>query len=971
MNEKYNIKNDNNTNQKVNENDSKIEMYHKSNPINDLTKENESNKNFNTDEDIIFSSNPKYIKKDILLFKNEILKDIKSFQTEIFEKTKTEEKYINDKIEKFTIQIQKFQEKIVELSNLINTDKAIREKVDSIMQFKNSVQEIIMTNGIRIDNIDKDFHENINRIDNVLRDTVLLPGILGISKYKNFREFMDYVGSELSKGVTFREKNYIDLNNYKTKLENAINDFAIKINNSIKNSNSYSDKCVKQLEKDINSNFDLYNDKLSSLRLENVLYSEEIRRTNEDLMKQIKKIILIKKELLNKFEEEMNLIKKDNSRVIKCFTGYKEQFYEMRKKFIYLSEFLRDVRFQKNIGEEMKRKDFYAASKTINNLNKNKVLEGNNIIKNTKRGSATYLIDINKLLIKADSDNENNIKFNTNKSDKKINDLLKEKEEETIYGKFLKEYKRTESQALDFDKKNKLEIINKKNINYNINEKEQKENIIKGNIDFRNKKNKKHLHHHIHHHNHQNNEKEYENEKSDEKLIKYNKNENFIQRRKNRLATISQKEHKINSPFIQLFDLTYNDTDYYQKENRSIKKRIFKRLVTQNLDSIDIANKMKKINNLLNNKTFDWKHSSSDSNSFSKSSNSSSCSSCSCKSNSNNSRKNSKYRKIIDNKYNKIKTIKEEDKKYNNKIENKKTKNGNIIEIKDINNLKIDKETQNENNSIKKLNNKNTFSKNNKTFSNLNKEMVKNYVKKEDNINIDNYPNLNITNYKDKNIQNGSHIKNSSCKTNKQVNFKTSNSLQKIAISVEGSNKLIINPNKKENNKAQKNIIQNVQTMINEKIQNKTHNGFPKIVTNNGERIIFASHPVFHSKKFVNYISPNVLVLNHSIQTLFGNKLKHNKQQKSAKLNNLINNNNSEPNLEKKPYFNKPRIKEYENDLYNKNIYITDERLNTERQRIPSFINIINKKDPLYRGKNFSIKNLKAKNDYYNGCIKK
>ena len=73
----------------------------------------------------------------------------------------------------------------------------------------------------------------------------------------------------------------------------------------------------------------------------------------------------MKNELFNKFEEHINFIKKDNARVIKCFSGYKTQFYEMKQKFIDLSNFIRDVRFKKNIGESLNRRYFYNASKKM------------------------------------------------------------------------------------------------------------------------------------------------------------------------------------------------------------------------------------------------------------------------------------------------------------------------------------------------------------------------------------------------------------------------------------------------------------------------------------------------------------------------------------------------------------------------------------------------------------------------------
>ena len=48
----------------------------------------------------------------------------------------------------------------------------------------------------------------------------------------------------------------------------------------------------------------------------------------------------------------------------------------------------------------------------------------------------------------------------------------------------------------------------------------------------------------------------------------------------------------------------------------------------------------------------------------------------------------------------------------------------------------------------------------------------------------------------------------------------------------------------------------------------KTLSGFPKIVTNNGEHIIYSSRPIFKKNKFSAYTNPNLLALNYSINAL-------------------------------------------------------------------------------------------------------
>ena len=69
----------------------------------------------------------------------------------------------------------------------------------------------------------------------------------------------------------------------------------------------------------------------------------------------------------------------------------------------------------------------------------------------------------------------------------------------------------------------------------------------------------------------------------------------------------------------------------------------------------------------------------------------------------------------------------------------------------------------------------------------------------------------------------------------------------------------------------EKEIMKNVQNLIKDKMRNKSNNGYPKIVTNNGERIIISTRPL-NNKKFVSYTSPSIFALNNCIQKLYKNK---------------------------------------------------------------------------------------------------
>ena len=71
------------------------------------------------------------------------------------------EKSTIEQLEEFKKIIERNNERINSLSNMIITDKKIREKVEQIAEFKEKAQETIMADGIKIDNLEKDFYENI------------------------------------------------------------------------------------------------------------------------------------------------------------------------------------------------------------------------------------------------------------------------------------------------------------------------------------------------------------------------------------------------------------------------------------------------------------------------------------------------------------------------------------------------------------------------------------------------------------------------------------------------------------------------------------------------------------------------------------------------------------------------------------------------------------------------------------------
>ena len=306
-------------------------------------------------------------KSDFLMFKNETLKDFKDVQKKVSDKYKDLEVEIREKLQSYETRITTYENKITELSNLINTDKTIREKVDTLMEFKEKADDTMLTEKIRLDNFRNDLNSNIDRIDQILKDSVIYPGVIGgISKYKTFHDLIDYVLTQCSQNLTFREKSILDFKGYKSKLENTISSFNTQVNSILNTTNEHTKTCVNNLEEKIKSIFNIYDDRLQDTRLENASYAVGLERATEALKKELEKLEIFRKDLYEKVESGILEVKNDNTRVVKLFSGYKKNFHVMQHKFTQLSDFIKDIRFRINLKEEVKRREYSHMSDLIN-----------------------------------------------------------------------------------------------------------------------------------------------------------------------------------------------------------------------------------------------------------------------------------------------------------------------------------------------------------------------------------------------------------------------------------------------------------------------------------------------------------------------------------------------------------------------------------------------------------------------------
>ena len=329
-----------------------------------------SNKNDN--ELIGLGLTPKALRQDLILFKEEVLTDIKSVQKEFTNKFSKMEETLKSQINIYESKVNNFEQRIMNLSNSISSDKALIKKVEELSKFKDDTNGKLLTESIRLTHLETDFKTNIKNIENILSNSVIYPGIIGYSaKFRTFHDFVDYVLKHISDLNLFKEKNIHDLGPYKKKINESIEFVKLQVNHIVGAANEFTVKSVNDAEQRMRSLIQLYDDRLQDTRVENANYSIGLSKKSEQLSRLIENIYEVRKDIYKKLNDEVKDMKVEQKQLGRYFTSYRKQFTLIKDKFAQLSEFIRDVRFRANLVPDAKKRDFVNMAKQMdlrNNL---------------------------------------------------------------------------------------------------------------------------------------------------------------------------------------------------------------------------------------------------------------------------------------------------------------------------------------------------------------------------------------------------------------------------------------------------------------------------------------------------------------------------------------------------------------------------------------------------------------------------
>ena len=312
------------------------------------------------------SFNKTYENKDMNIFKEDILNYLRERDKCIFGLIKT----YKEQIEKTESNYQELTKRISNnYSDILSSQAEIKNRLDKLNtyeSFSTKVNDQLISHEIRINNLREDFHKTTQKYDKIYLDNLELPGYIGkYSKYKNCQVFFDEVIKELNKLNSYKEKNTLDLKTYKEKLELNIKTFNTLVDNNNKSQIKYINEMYEKNFKECKNMIDVVGERITDMRIENSRYAVELIGKSINLTKEWDKIQRIKEEIMHEFNEKILEFKRVSNNTIDSFSEFQSEFSAIKRKFFELAEFIRDVRFRKNLGGDVKKREIKCIAKKI------------------------------------------------------------------------------------------------------------------------------------------------------------------------------------------------------------------------------------------------------------------------------------------------------------------------------------------------------------------------------------------------------------------------------------------------------------------------------------------------------------------------------------------------------------------------------------------------------------------------------
>ena len=253
-----------------------------------------------------FTFNSYEFQKELIFFKNEILKDIHDFET------KQDEKLVNC-IEEQTKIINLYEENFIEqnqkityLSNMIQ-DSFKKEKFEEYFaEFNTKFDKNLSQIETKIYRLQNDIKFVLNQQEKNFREHIFYPGKIGPNyQFKDLHAFIDFVLDSIKQLGTYQDilKSY-EIHKIKNNIEKDLKTMQLQIKNNFYSLTKFITDKINQSEQKMLNNLQNYNTQFVDVRLENNQHANDLQKKMNEVSNNFEQILTIRKDINLKNKEQ-------------------------------------------------------------------------------------------------------------------------------------------------------------------------------------------------------------------------------------------------------------------------------------------------------------------------------------------------------------------------------------------------------------------------------------------------------------------------------------------------------------------------------------------------------------------------------------------------------------------------------------------------------------------------------------------
>jgi len=120
---------------------------------------------------------------------------------------------------------------------------------------------------------------------------------------------------------------------------------------------NFTTKLLQDTEVNFKREYENIGVKIGDMRMENNKYAYQLQKNANELTAEKEKILTIKNEVNKQLDDALARCREMNKSTVDNFETIKGEYQNIKSKFVELSEFIKDVRFRKNLGVEVSKQD--------------------------------------------------------------------------------------------------------------------------------------------------------------------------------------------------------------------------------------------------------------------------------------------------------------------------------------------------------------------------------------------------------------------------------------------------------------------------------------------------------------------------------------------------------------------------------------------------------------------------------------